>query len=385
MHILILPSYYPSDINPITGIFFRDQAYALRKAGLQVGVVAPIIRSLKYITPRQGDLFLRDQKTIESGVPTYRRYAWNWLPRIPYGSLSIFMAAGESAFGRYVADNGLPDLIHAHVAEYAGILASQIKAKYGVPFVITEHSTAYALGLIPKWRLSLIRKAYLSANARIVVSPALGKALEDCMGKAASPWVWIPNFVSPHFSIPLHSKRNSDVFRFLNIGFLVEKKGQSYLLQAFRKFFINDSHVELRIGGEGPLRRSLKQLAIELGIDRQVVFLGPLNRAEVVSEMQSADVFVLPSTYETFGVVLIEAMACGKPVVATVCGGPEYIVDQGCGLLVAPRDTDALGEAMFQMRTQISKYDPEKIRVDCLAKFGDEALISQLLKIYEGV
>jgi glycosyltransferase involved in cell wall biosynthesis len=110
-----------------------------------------------------------------------------------------------------------------------------------------------------------------------------------------------------------------------------------------------------------------------------------LSRDEVREEMQACDAFVLSSHYETFGIVLVEALAFGKPVVATCSGGPECIVHEGNGLLVPVHDEVALGNAMNILRLNLSRYDPEVIRNDCIARFGPRAVIDQLTSLYQEV
>ena len=100
-----------------------------------------------------------------------------------------------------------------------------------------------------------------------------------------------------------------------------EKKGQADLLRAFAERFAGDPSVRLGIGGDGPERGRLHELAGSLAIAEQVDWLGALDRDGVRQAMCEADAFVLPSRLETFGVVVIEALACGLPVVATRSGG----------------------------------------------------------------
>ncbi|MEI2707753.1 MAG: glycosyltransferase [Chitinophagaceae bacterium] len=116
----------------------------------------------------------------------------------------------------------------------------------------------------------------------------------------------------------------------MNIASLLMKiKLKLILIQAFaKKFQQNNPSFQLQIAGIWSFGKLFKRISCnELGIQQQVQFLGQLNRTQVKATFTSMpDVFVLPSTYETFGVVLIEALACGKPVIATACGGPENIV-----------------------------------------------------------
>ena len=162
-------------------------------------------------------------------------------------------------------------------------------------------------------------------------------------------------------------------------------KGHDHLLRAFATHFRGDPGVRLRIGGDGPERWRLEALAAELGLEKQIDFLGWLGRDQVVREMQHANVFVLPSRYETFGVVLIEALACGKPVIATRCGGPERIVHDGNGILVSPESHTELADAMQRLRVTTSEFDSKAIRADCLTRFGEQRVIGQLGELYEHV
>ncbi len=387
MHILIIPSWYPRPDNPIRGIFFREQAEALSNAGYQVGVIAPPqLRSLRLLRRSLTGWPHRVACQVENGIPVYRYHGWA-LPRMRRGNRYLWMRAGQVLFRRYVAEHGTPHIVHAHSALMGGVLAAALKRRYSLPYVLTEHSSAYARGRIRSWEVPLIKEALSAADERIFVSPHLGELLESLYGRVARPWVWIPNMVNSMFGPAPEPgpPQRSGPFRFLHVALMNENKGQSDLLKAFARRFKGDLGVQLRIGGDGPISQDLEQLSQELGLSGQVVFLGMLSRQQVVAEMQSADAFVLSSHYETFGAVVIEALACGKPVVATACGGPSYTIHKGNGLLVPPKDVDRLAQAMADLRDNISSYDSNAIRADCLSRFGEEAVVARLSDLYEGI
>lgn len=398
MHVLIIPfaryaipfAQCAGDENSLEGIFEYYQAHALQRAGLQVGVVAPTPRSLRSwkrgIIDWAGGIEFEEDK----GIPTYRYQGWDWVTgRIPYLTTWFRLEIGKSLFKRYIAVHGMPDVIHAHNAIYAGAVAATLRKEYCVPYVITEHSTAYARGKIRGWQIPVVRNALRNAALRIVVSASLGKSLEAQFGAVARPWEWIPNILDKTFEqVVLPGERGpytDETLRFLNIANLVETKNHAGLLKAFAHKFRGENDVQLRIGGEGRLRCELEILAKDLGIAGQVVFLGLLGREQVRSEMQACHVFVLSSDYETFGVVLIEALACGKPVVATASGGPECIVHPGNGVLVPPRDVTALGNAMVEVLRGMDSYDSAIIRQDCIARFGENAVVEKLRNAYTRV
>jgi glycosyltransferase involved in cell wall biosynthesis len=154
---------------------------------------------------------------------------------------------------------------------------------------------------------------------------------------------------------------------------------------AFAAAFRADSTAQLRLGGGGPLEPNLRRLAEKLGVSGQVNFLGVLSRDQILAEMSDCEAFVLPSHFETFGVVLIEALALGRPVIATRCGGPEFIVHAGNGLLVEPGDVDRLAAALSEMRANTQRYVPEELRRDVTERFGPDQVAKRLADIYQEI
>ena len=167
------------------------------------------------------------------------------------------------------------------------------------------------------------------------------------------------------------------LFVFLCVARLSPQKGIDLLLQAFARGFSGSSDVRLRLVGDGPLLSSLQQLSARLGVAAQTDFVGRLSGPEVCAEMEAADAFVLASKYESFGVVVIEALACGLPVVSTASGGPDHLVDSSNGLLVPPGDMQALRDALLQMRCRASSYDRVAIRADVIGRYGPDAFARQ--------
>jgi glycosyltransferase involved in cell wall biosynthesis len=172
--------------------------------------------------------------------------------------------------------------------------------------------------------------------------------------------------------------------RFLSVALLTEGKGLHHLLKAAhlldRRGIVD---FELAIGGDGPEASRLKAMSAGLGLAERCRFLGMLTRAEVRNWMQWCDAFVLPSSYETFGVVIGEAMACGKPVIATRCGGPEFTVTPETGLLVDVADPDALADAMDALVSGQVRFEPRAIRQSVVSRFGEKAFLSNISAIYD--
>ena len=393
MRILIIPSWYPSEASPLNGIFVREQAKCLARR-FAVTVLTPRSPSfLHQLCFRWGPAFTQAN---DEGIDTLfvRRLRLPSLHRIfasrkdpdyivPY--YRRFCRAIRDGFAWYVKQHGLPDVIHAHVVLPAGWIAVELGREYGVPVVLTEHSEPFSMHLGSETQRQLVH-ATLSGADRVV---AVSSALRDVMLKYCPNLKIdvIGNIIDTTFmSLVKATGIASRRFRFLFVGMLTERKGVQHLLAAAQMLKAKGlSAFEIYVGGDGPYRSTLQKMAQELGLANQCNFLGMLTREAVRDHMQACDVFVLPSLGETFGVVLGEAMACGKPVLSTRCGGPDSVVSPETGILVAPGDPREFADAMAGFMTDRYSFDAETIRQSVLTRFGADAFLEQTEKLYRGL
>lgn len=174
--------------------------------------------------------------------------------------------------------------------------------------------------------------------------------------------------------------------RFLSVALLVKGKGMHYLIEAIHLLIQRGiTSFELIIGGDGPARPMLEHMIKTLDLSDRCRFLGLLTQNEVRNWMQQCDVFVLPSLSETFGVVVGEAMACGKPVITTRCGGSEFIMTNETGLLVNAGNPAALADAMEVFIYGRAMFNPDVIRRSVTERFGEKAFLHNISAIYEDV
>lgn len=380
LHILIIPSWYPEFEGDIGGSFFREQAHALKKAGHKVGVIYPQVRSIRdvkgiYSKP-YGQVYINDK-----GIPTYRFHHLG-APKLQTLQHKIWIRFGLQLFKKYIAEFGMPDIIHVHSLKPAGYLALAIKHKYKVPFVVTEHSTAFARGLIKENEIISLKNIVDASNYNIAVSQPFSNLLDNIF--EVETWNYIPNIVNNEF-FNTKSEVIQKKFTFLSVSLLTQKKAVDNLIKAFSCIRNELSNAILHIGGDGDEKDNLETLVKDLNLEDKVIFLGSLSREKVKSEMAKSSVFVLPSRYETFGVVLVEALALGKPVIATKCGGPESIVIDKVGSLVKVDDITELSEAMLNAYINYDNYNPEEIKQYCVDNFSEEAVTSKLNEIYQSV
>ncbi|MBD7964908.1 glycosyltransferase [Fictibacillus norfolkensis] len=377
MHVLIVPSWYPTEFTPIAGIFFKEQAKALQKFGHKVTVVFPETRSLKSYNK---DFKSGIKCNVEDGIKTYRYHGYNLMPGLTKANKINYFMKFKKLYHHIVEKEGIPNIVHAHSCLWGGWAAAKIITKEHIPLVITEHSTAFIRGLIEPEEEEDIRYALGKASKVISVGPRLAEEMTKYVNE--NKVTLIPNIVNTdYFTI---KKSDNKSFRFFTVSLLTQKKGMDILVKAFANTFKGEKY-ELIIGGTGEEEANIKKLVDELMISNQVQFLGELSREEVRDQMQSCDAFVLASRFETFGVVYIEALACGKPVIATASGGPEIIVNEKNGLLVPVDDIKNLGNAMQTLVNNKNKYNEELIREDCVKRFSEDVITSQLDNLYSGV
>lgn len=386
IHVLILPSWYPTRRSPVRGIFFKEQAEALVEHGMKVGIIYIDTRSLRELSPRAlKENHYQAAREVENGVIVYRQSAWNFPVTRVKGIYHSFFT--HALYSKYVQQNGLPDVIHVHGALWAGYSALSLKRRYQIPYFITEHSSAYFRRRLSGYELEIVREVFRNADSSFAVSRSLSAQLQTILGIKGIDVV--PNMVDTEFfSCKERTRRAGDPFVFLSVAFLTPNKRIDVLLKAFSAAFKGNTEVQLEIGGDGEQRDALELLSRELGISDQVTFLGKLGRAEVRDAMCRSNVFVLPSHYETFGVVLIEAMSTGLPIIATRSGGPEDIVTPAVGLLVTPGDVGELAKALITMKNNYNtKYltNDKKIREYVMRRFSRKAVVELLMRYYKNV
>jgi len=159
-------------------------------------------------------------------------------------------------------------------------------------------------------------------------------------------------------------------------------KGVPFLLQAVSYLKGQRQDFTLDIVGSGPNRLEYEELARALNLSDEVKFHGLVPKVEVAEYIRGCAFLVAPSLHETFGVTLIEAMACGKPVIATKEGGAREIVDDSVGILVPSQDFQALARAIGHMLDNYQEYSPERIAQSAKDKYGYEAIGHELDRIY---
>jgi glycosyltransferase involved in cell wall biosynthesis len=195
----------------------------------------------------------------------------------------------------------------------------------------------------------------------------------------------LPNIVNANVFYQSNDKSIKKIeseFVFVSVGTLTYNKGFDLLIKAFSLARLGNS-VKLKIIGNGELFDELKLLALKLKIYEQIEFLGFLARDEIVKIFNTANAFVLASRGETFGLVYIEALISGLPIIATSCGGPEDFVNDSNGIIIPINDIDKLADSLKRMYNSYKTYDLASISEKAYNKYSPPIIAQELSNLYQ--
>jgi glycosyltransferase involved in cell wall biosynthesis len=371
---------------PSAGSFFLEQAKALAKQPeLEVSI----------LNWGQNEFQLQLRKPLQSMKRMFRYTQANKKSQliepelheltIPHLSWTSRIAKGNiDALVNKINFQILPDIIHAHVSFPAGYLAMQLSRRFGIPYIITEHSGPFPFPEFIKHGdiSSLISEPIANAAEVIAVSYSLASSIKEHTHVQAKV---IPNMVNTDFFVPGLGSQSKDVLRLFCMSQMTIPKGAWELLNALRKLKDEGLDYCLYWAGNGNQKPKLLAKAMQYGLAKHVKFTGHLSRSQALYQYQQCDCLVMPSHIESFSIVLIEAMACGKPVIATDCGGPRDIVNDCNGILVPKRDASSLAKAIMDMNNELSCYNADKIREFCVSNYSPKVVCQSIENTYKHI
>lgn len=244
------------------------------------------------------------------------------------------------------------DIIQAFFTVPCGLVAWRLHREYGVPYIVSLRGSDVP-GYSDRFRFlypflrPIARCIWRGASAVISNSQGLKElALQTSPRQSISI---IPNGVdTKHFMPKEHELSTASNMIHLTLGAsrVTDRKGIAYLIEAVH--LLKDEYVfSLKVIGEGNAKARLEQMVVEHGLQSQITFVGRVPREETLRYYQEADIFVLPSLNEGMSNAMLEALACGLPIITTRTGGVDELVPEGVnGLLVKQRDAQALSKAL---------------------------------------
>lgn len=368
MNILILTHLYPDAENRWRGSFVREQALALSKENEVMVLFIKVDYS--HFSPFGSYKF---KKSITGRLTEYELVVFRSFPVITQAK---YFLDTWRFFKKEILSNVPPDIINSHLSYPAGFFGTIIQKLTGIPHVVTEHSW------IKKHFRSSVHKmsiGYALKNSAGVV--AVSNALREDLIKFYKRRITvIPNVIDIG-KFQLVRKTPGGVFNIGILGGLSNyRKGLDILIDAVS--LVRNRDIVVHIGGAGTLMEKFINQAKEKGIFEKCRFYGNVPPVDLQKFYARLDTFILASRDETFGVVLVEAMACGIPVIATDCGGPKEIMTDYTGIIIDKENPGQLAEAIIHMSENLQRYDREKIRNYALANYGYEAFISKSTEYY---
>ena len=376
MKILIIARGCPNNFDSVYGNFEYEQAVALQKMGVDI-IFSFIDRRSRTTYKRTKGL----KKWEGFPFPVYGGYTWPVIPFKYFPRLSTWLYSKRffKLFKMILEKEGVPDIIHCHYL-FNIPLAALVAKKYGIPVVETEHWSDIKKQKLPNYVFFLSRY-YDSVHSVVTVSEALKKTLEQKFNVNSER---IYNMVANDYfeNIPPRKKSNNTV-QLITIGSLIHRKGFDILIEALSG--LEPSDWELTIIGEGPLHEDIQKQINGKALGNRIILLGKQDKKSIKDLMNKSDVFVLASRSETFGVVYIEAMACGIPVIATRCGGPEEFVTSEIGKLVEVEDVEGLRSELKWMINNYLMFDRELIQMRCYEQFSSDKIASEYINVYRRI
>ncbi|MGA7217803.1 MAG: glycosyltransferase [Candidatus Sulfotelmatobacter sp.] len=347
LHVLTLTPFYPSDGDEVSGCFVAESLQRLNAAGVACSVIA--VDSIYHPRRKPSDDFPAQ---------------WIRYPQLPgnFGLSTAGTLLGATLLMRVetLHQQSPIHVIHAHAALPCGHAAAFLKRRLGVPFVVTIHgldvfNCCFEQGIAAQWRRKASIEVYRSASKVMCISGKVEKLLTEGAGAKLDSEV-VYNGTDTNLFAPGPSTERAPTI--LIVGNLLAGKGHELVLRAFAR--LKDSYPLLRchIVGEGADRDRFARLAKDLNISDRVHFLGRRGRLEVAQAMRDCAVLALPSRNEGLGCVYLEAMACGKPVIACRGQGIEEIIRHGENGWLIP--VDGLGELVQVLESLLENADMGK-------------------------
>ncbi|NML14407.1 glycosyltransferase family 4 protein [Azohydromonas caseinilytica] len=358
MRVLLFSTLYPSSVKPGHGIFVETRLRELLKsAAVEARVVAPV-PWFPSTHPRFGEyagMAAVPRRETRHGIEVlHPRYPL--LPKVGMSTAPFLLASAMLPTLRRLMREGFDfDLIDAHYFYPDGVAAALLSRWLGKPLTITARGSDLNLIGQYAWPRRLMRWAAGQAGGSIGVSSALvdvlrGWGVDEERLHVMRNGVDLQRF-SPHpRDAARHALELDGAPLLLSVGNLVPLKGHDLTMRALQLLLPEHPGARLVIVGEGPELERLQALARELGLADKVRFAGRLDNASLAAWFSAADMLVLASSREGWANVLLEAMACGTPVVATAVGGsPEVVADAAAGVLVRERSAEGIAQAVREL------------------------------------
>jgi glycosyltransferase involved in cell wall biosynthesis len=384
---------YPRPHHPAGGIFVHEQVRALRARGIDARVVSGDPFWVQTYNPRR---FAKALRAYHHNRPTWIQRGGVPVLHFPYLCGIPFRAPVHSltylhGFKKVLADvwDVFPfDLIHAHTSYLDGSAGLHAARAHGRPLLITEHTGPFEI-LTQNFPMRyMTRRSVTGANRVFAVSKSLKRDMLAALTIAPETIDVMPNGVDLDTFRPDVAASGGEPgsqVRALWVGHHVAVKQVERLVQAFAGALRERPSLRLSLLGDGPDRGRMETLVAELGLTGKVEFLPAADRAGVAGAMRAHDFLVIASATETFGLVALEALACGVPVLSTACGGPQDLITEPWIGLIVSDDVAGLVGGLVAMADRAGTFDPVRLHAHVRDRYSWDSIARRLIDGYQSM
>ncbi len=372
MVIWVIGRNYPLPDNDMQGSFELEQAKMLARYGNVVHYLACSLHPIKRIKGN-GIHSWTDEGVKVTVLSTF------FAPRV----YPVYFVKGRNKlwtklFEAVEEESGLPNVIHVHYPSML-MIADVLKEYHdkGVRVVATEHWTKVLGKKLDSIELKEYKKYSGVLDKMICVGSPLTKSVKELIGMDGEV---VPNIVNDLFK---PTEKEHEGFRFVAVGRLVKLKQFDKIIEAFCDCFLGQQDITLTIIGGGEEKENLQKHISARQAGSQIKLLGSQTREKTAEYVANSDNLICYSTFETFGVPIIEAWACGLTTTTTTAAAVIDNFDERLGVEVDYRDFDGLKKAMKYVYEHRSEYDKEFISSYARTHFSEEVVYNRLKQLYE--
>jgi glycosyltransferase involved in cell wall biosynthesis len=381
--VLWLASWYPSSLDKFDGDFIQRHAKAV-SVFCKVHLIH--VKKDEQLKPDEIATEIHCNGNLTEEVIYYNTPKTNLKTLDKFLSQRKFNLVFRQAVNEYIKISGSPELSHVHVAMKAGIIALWIKRKWNIPFIVSEHWTGYLteadnnLRSFPILYKKYLKKIFTKASALTTVSEYLGQNIKQQFN--VREFEVISNVVDTEIFYPA-KKGTTATVRFIHVSNMNYQKNVETILAALN---LLKKEIVFEMFLYGPAGIDIMELIKDYQLHGYVFVMGEVDQTELAEAFRQSDALILYSRFETFGCVLIEANACGIPVIVSELDVFHEIVEEGVnGMFVEGENAVALAEKLKQFILQKNTFDKTGIAASAAEKYNYKKIGQQFLNLYNNI
>jgi glycosyltransferase involved in cell wall biosynthesis len=379
MNILFVSSWYPTENNPNFGIFIKEHAAAIHSHGTEIKVLA--------VLTEQSHLFFSIKEHVyvdESGIETFEIRILTRFRNLIYHLVPLQNRIAFYYYKKLIAASFSPDFVHSNVVFPAGMIGDFISIKLRKPHIITEHWSKIAEILKKPYLSWLTKRTYNNATKILPVSEFLKNNMLSLMPfLKGDNFQIIPNVVNSETFTYNEKGNNKNEIHFCAIATwatkkIPDKKPELFIEALAKTQEFTEKKIILTMVGGGDRLVELIQLCKKHQLITK--FTGYQNKAKIATILHNSDFFIHASTIETFGVVIVEALMTGTPVICSNVGALPELINESNGILcenTLEKWIDGIKKAL------ITKFNSELVSVHTRNRFSLETIGNQINEVYK--